>query len=442
VSCGGTLIVVREPSGAVHRNYEWVRATFQRPIVRNATSLFSSTVVTSLLGFVFWLLAAKLLAPASVGRAAALQSACQLLSYVCIFGLGTLSIAELTATKRAARQLIATTAITTAVIGLIAGLSVGVILIYASPSLRVGLDGGLRLGVFAVLTSTTTAAVLLDDVSIGLRRSNIQLHRNVVFAMSKLIFLAVMSIAWTGTGGTAILSAWLAGQVVSLLFIRKPLSRATVLGSWRPAFRALLSKRRLIYNHHWLNVSVLAPRQLLPIIVTWIVSPAADAGFYVALFVVAFVNVIPTQLSTALFALKPGDEAALREEIRVSMKICVVLAAVSGPVFLFGSRIILESFRHSYVNAAPAMAILGFSTLPSAIKAHYVAIARVRQKMGRAAVRTSIAALVEVAASIAGAELDGVTGVAIGLFSAYVLEALLLGPTVVRTMYSPHVDNH
>ena len=119
------------------------------------------------------------------------------------------------------------------------------------------------------------------------------------------------------------------------------------------------------------------------------------------------------------------------------MKICVLLSAVSGPVFLFGARTILEIFRQSYIDAAPAMAILGFTTLPSAIKAHYVAIARVRQQMRQAAVRTSVAALVEVAASTAGAVLYGVTGVALGLLSAYVLEVLLLGPTVISTIRSP-----
>jgi hypothetical protein len=261
----------------------------------------------------------------------------------------------------------------------------------------------------------------------------------VVFATSKLVFLAVMAFTWRSLGGTTILSAWLAGLLLSLLLIRKPLSRATVLGSWRPAFRLLFSKRKLIYSHHWLNVSVLAPSQLLPIIVAWIVSPSVNAGFYVALFMVSFINVIPTQLSTALFALKPGDEVALREEMRVSMKICVLLSAVSGPVFLFGSKTFLEIFRHSYIEAAPAMAILGFTTLPSAIKAHYVAIARVRQQMRQAAVRTSVAALVEVAASTAGAVLYGVTGVALGLLSAYVLEVLLLGPTVISTIRSPRL---
>lgn len=419
------------------QNFGWIRAASQRPIIRNAASLFGSTVVTSLLGFVFWILAAKLLPPATVGRSAALQSASQLLSFVCIFGLGTLSIAELAKDKTGARRLIATMTIATTINGLIAGFGVGLALIYSSPSLRAGLDGGLRLGVFAALTAVNTASLLLDDASVGLLRGDIQLRRNIIFATSKLVLLGVVGVAWRSLGGTAILSVWLAGQLLSMLFIRRPLSRATGLGSWRPAFRTLVNQRKLVYSHHWLNVSVLAPHQLLPIIVAWIVSPSANAGFYIALFIVSFVNVIPTQLSTALFALRPGDEVALREEIRVSLRICVLLSVLSGPVFLFGSKLILGLFRHSFVDAAPAMAILGFSTLPVAIKAHYVAIARVRQHMRQAAVRTSIAALVEVAASIAGAELYGVTGVAIGLLSAYILEAVWLGPTVLSTIRTP-----
>jgi O-antigen/teichoic acid export membrane protein len=427
----GLLIVVRGPLASIGRNFDWVRAASQRPIIRNATSLFSSTVVTSVLGFVFWVVAARTLSPSSVGGAAALQSTSQLLSYICIFGLGTLTIAKLSTDRRSARQLISTTAISAAVIGLIAGLFTGLFLIYLSSSLRAGLDSGSRLAVFATLTAITTAALLLDDATIGLLRGDIQLRRNIVFAASKLVLLCVVGIAWGGIGGIVILICWLAGQLLSVLFVRKPLSRATSQGSWRPDFRSLINQRKQIYSHHWLNVSVLAPRQALPIIVAWIVSPSANAGFYVALFIVSFVNVIPTQLATALFALRPGDELALRDEVRVSMKICVLLAAVSAPVFLVGSTFILSLFRPSYVSAATAMAILGFSTLPSAVKAHYVAIARVRGYMRQAATRTSIAALVEIAASVIGAILYGVTGVAIGLLAAYVLESILLGPTVI-----------
>src|ERR1019366_4296075 len=95
--------------------------------------------------------------------------------------LGTLSIAELAESKRAARQFIATTAIVTGVNGLIAGFGVGLALIYLSPHLRAGLDSYLQLSIFAALSVTTTTSLLLDEASIGLLRGDIQFRRNVLF---------------------------------------------------------------------------------------------------------------------------------------------------------------------------------------------------------------------------------------------------------------------
>ena len=120
----------------MRRNYDWIRATSRRPIIRNAASLFGSTVVTSLLGFVFWLLAAKLLSPTAVGRASALQSTSQLLSYVRIAGLGTLSIAELAESKTCRQTTRCNYGYRTATNGLIAGFGVGLALIYLSAHLR------------------------------------------------------------------------------------------------------------------------------------------------------------------------------------------------------------------------------------------------------------------------------------------------------------------
>ena len=428
------------PLNTALRRYGWLRATTRRPVVRNAASLFGSTVVTSFLGFVFWLLAARFFSPAAVGLASAIQAASQLLAYVCIFGLGTLVIAELAESKHAARQLIMTTAVVTCVSGFLAGVAVGLVLRHLSADLRPGLTGTLRLAVFAGLSAATTTALLLDDASIGLLRGDIQFRRNTIFAVTKLALLAALGLAWSALGGMAILAACLIGLALSLVAVARPLVAATEPGPWRPALGPLVAKRRLIYSHHWLNISVIAPRQLLPVLVAAIISPAANAGFYAASLVVGFVNVIPSQLSTAMFALKPGDEDALREEVRETMKICVMVACLSAPFFIITSRFILEIFRHSYVDAAPAMAVLGFTTLPSAVKSYYVNIARVRRQMRRAATITSLAALVEVGATVGGAVLDGLTGVALGLLCAYLVETVWLGPPVAKMLLPQRVS--
>src|ERR1035438_6627611 len=92
-------------SGGIVRGRTELRALTEGPLVRNAASLYGSTIVTSALGFFYWFMAARLLPAASVGIASAIQSAAQLLSVVCVLGLSTLLISELSVDRTHARSL-------------------------------------------------------------------------------------------------------------------------------------------------------------------------------------------------------------------------------------------------------------------------------------------------------------------------------------------------
>ncbi len=404
------------------------------PVLQGAAYLYASTIATSLLGFVFWLLAAKLLTPAAVGRASAAQSASQLVATIGIVGLGTLSVAELSADKTQLRRLISASSLVAATASALAALVAGLVLGHNSTHLAPVLRSPGQLIIFVLLAGTTAAGLVMDDACIGLLRGNIQLTRNTVFAATKLLLLPLAISASQASNAMRVILVWLIGTALSLALAIRLLAQVPADRSWRPDFVNLLAKRRLIWSHHLLNVAVLAPRLVPPLVVATVVGPAANAGFYTASFVTSFVNIIPGQLSLALFAIAPGDEASLTRETRKTMRVCVMLSVVSALVFLFGSHLILDVFRHSYVSAAPAMALLGLGTLPSAVKAHYVAIARVRGRMRRAARLASLAAAAEIAGVIVGAVTGKVTGAAAGLLVAYVVEAVLFAPTVIATL--------
>lgn len=404
------------------------------PIVRSAASLFGSTIITSLLGFAFWLLAARLLSPATVGVASATLSAAQFVAYVCIFGLGTVTIAEFAEGLEGARRLLASTIVVTAVLGVAGGTGVGVLLDIASPSLRPGLSGPLHLGLFVFLCGTATVALLLDDACIGLLRGEIQLRRNTIFAATKLFVLPVLALAWQARGGMELMAAWLVGTVVSLIAVRSRFHKATPGGTWKPDFRRLVDKRKLIYAHHWLNISIIAPNQIFPLLVASLIGPAANAAFYSAMLLVSFVNAVPSSLSTALFALRPGDDQALRIEVLKTIKICLIVSAGSALFFLMCSRWALDIFRPSYAFAAPALALLGLTTFPASIKAHYVAIARVKRRMRQAAFASTGGAALQVVAVALGATTGNLVWVALALDWALALQGALFLPSVWRSV--------
>src|SRR3712207_3210155 len=77
-------------------------------ILANTGSLIGTTAVTSVLGFLYWWLAARLFPPEAVGLASAAISAMMLLGTMGMLGLGTVLIGELPRQRSEASQLITT----------------------------------------------------------------------------------------------------------------------------------------------------------------------------------------------------------------------------------------------------------------------------------------------------------------------------------------------
>jgi len=406
------------------------RAALEGPVVRNAASLWGTTIVTSLLGFLYWFAAARMVPARAIGIVSAIQSAARFLSIFCVLGLSTLLISELSSDKRHARSLILTAAAGVGVFTLAVSGIVGIGLGALSTSLRPGFSDASGIIVFALLSVFTTVMLVLDDSCIGLLRGDLQLKRNTIFAVSKLLLLPLLIMVWPNPPGTELEVAWLSGLIISLMFLARWLGQLTSGQSSRLDFRRLIAKRRLMLGHHSLNISFAAPGLLMPVLVATIVGAGANAAYTVAMLVAAFVNVIPFHLATVLFAVSPGDEATLSREVRRTMRICLVLAIVSAPFFVLFSGTILAFFGPSYEMATSALVILGFTTYPLAIKAHYVAISRVRGRMQRAALWTMVGAFLEVGLATVGAVTYGVTGVATGLFTALLMEAALFFPVV------------
>lgn len=407
------------------------------PVLRGAASLYGSTVITSALGFFFWLVAARTVDPADVGRSSATIAAASLVGAICLFGLGTLAIAELADDRSAARRIISSTGAAATLLSLLGAVVVAVIA--AADGHHTVLDTGSPLAVtlFLVLGAASGATLLLDDVSVGLLRGSIQLTRNTVASATKLVLLPVLVAAGLFDGTTRIVLSWTVTLALSVVVALVLVDRATDAGTWRPSLTYLVARRRLIGAHHFLNLSVSAPRLVFPVVVAAALGARANAGFTAAMLVTSFATIVPTHLSTALFAVTPGDDERLGHECRASMRICTALSVVTAVVFGFGSHLILRIFNPAYVDATTAMVWLGFTTLPATVKALYVVIARVHGRMARAAVASTATAGLQVVAAVIGAAVGGLGTVGFAILLAQVVEALIFLPPVLAVLRRP-----
>jgi O-antigen/teichoic acid export membrane protein len=399
-------------------------------MVRNAASLYGATIITSFLGFFYWLTAARLVPARSVGIAIAMQSAAQFLSLFCALGLTTLLISELSKDRTHARSMLATSAAIAGGTGLVVSAAMVFVLQRVSAVFHTGFANPIGVPIFILLSTLTTVLLVLDDGCIGLLRGDIQLRRNSTFAAVKLLCLPIFIELWPAHSGMEIVAAWVAGLAVSAVYVVARLWQVTQGQSSRLDFRGILEKRRLVAGHHTLYLSINAPSLLLPVLVTATLGPVDGAAYTASSFVIFFVAAVPIHLSTVLFAVAPGSEATLRHELRKTMRISLVVACLSAPFFVLFSSTILGIFGEKYVVAATAMTILGFTIYPVAIKVNCIAVLRVRDQLYRASVLVAFGACLEIALAVGGGVVDGVTGVAAGLLTATLVEALIFAPTV------------
>jgi O-antigen/teichoic acid export membrane protein len=412
------------------------KSALEGPLIRNAAHLYGSTIITSFLGFFYWFIAARLVPPSAVGTASAVQSAAQFISVFCVFGLSTFVISELSIDKRQARSLILTAVVSVSVATFVVAVAAAVGFQFSTSAISDGVAGAIGVLVFVLLAIFSTDLLVLDDACIGLLRGDLQLRRNVVFAVSKLALLPILITVWASRSGVELVVAWTTGLALSMLLVVLELGKLTKGQSSRLDFRNLLLKRQLMFRHHWLNISIQSPRLIFPVLVALIISPSANAAFTATFLVVGIVQTIPNLLSTVLFALAPGDDEALRREVKKTMKISLVLSVASAPFFFVFASSILKLFGPEYAVASLAMGFLGLSTYPYAIKSHYVSIARVQGRMHQAVLWTMAGAFLEAGFAAAGAAIHGLTGVSIGILVALSLEAIVYSPTVFNVLRS------
>jgi O-antigen/teichoic acid export membrane protein len=401
-----------------------------RFVARSTASLYVTSIVTSALGFAFWSLAAHKLPPTQVGDASAVVSLMQLLSMLCVLGLNTLIISEVSAHPYRTRTLVATASLVAFCVGTLGGLIASVVLRSTSAVYMAIFATVWAIPIFVVGVAVTTVTLVLDDACVAARRATWQVTRNTFFAATKLALIPLAVIVLSQGNGIQLLAAWVFATILSLWFVR-----GLVMGSGKgPAIDLSLirSHGHLALRHHWLNVSVQAPRFAIVAIAAIIVGPRSTAAFYAAMLMVGFITIIPNLLTTVLFALTAGDEAALREQVRFTLAVSAVLALVAAPGVYLVSGFALSLFSSADLTARTAMALLGLGVGPFAIKAHYVVVARVRGQMGRAARLTTAGSILEISLASVGGAMGGITGISIGWLIAAGVEAVLLGPTVYR----------
>lgn len=403
----------------------------QRSLFLNAGSLFGATLLTAAIGGVYWALAARSFAPAAVGLAAAAISAMQLIAQLSTFGLGTVLMGELSEHRGAERRLIDSALGITATVGLVVAAAFTAVVGLLAPELdQLRVPAGVAL--FAIGAATTAVGLVLDQALLGLLRGAVQLLRNALASIVKLAALVVVALVVSDrSSGLLLFLTWVVGGVASMVVLAALPGRGA--DSSRPIRQALEGVGGLAIRHHLLNLAILAPGLLLPLVITGVLSAEANAYFYVAYLIASFAWAVPAALSTAVYAAGARDQQALASRVRLVFGVAIATGVAVNLVLTIAAEPLLGLFGGSYADRATMLLrVFGLGIFPITLNSLFVPIARVERRFLEGAALMLLSMVIEFGFVIAGARLGGLQGSGTGWLVGYTLGILPFLPTLLR----------
>ncbi|MDI6872405.1 MAG: hypothetical protein QME79_13840 [Bacillota bacterium] len=409
-----------------------------RRMFDSAASLIASTVVTSGLGFLYWVLAARVAPVEQVAAATAIVSAMTLLLNVGQFGFGTMLIAEGTGRVRRMGPLIAASLLV--VMSASSALTVVFVVVVrmVDSTLARSLMGWPAVLALIAGVALGAAALVVDQALIGLALSPVQLYRNVVFATSKLVLCwgAAMAVELVTVG--TILWAWVAGSALSLVAVLVDLRRRGRRVGFVPRPSALSGLGVRTADHNTVNLAQMLPRLGLPLLAALVLAEADYAAFFAAWMIASFLYMVPTHLSTAMFAIAVGDRTALAARLRAGLVVLLGPGVLGAFVIGGFASAWMGIFGPDYRIAATGLAVLAAGYLPCVLKELYIAVERVEGRLRVAGFVLIGTAVVELAGGVVGGMVAGIQGAAIG----YVLGTCVLCPVYLRSIGKALAANH
>ena len=404
-------------------------------------SLLTAQVLSAALGLVFWVIVARLVDAHDVGVAAAAISLQTLLGIVTVLGCSTMLVSELPKAAPTRQRTLVLRSL---------------LVVFVSSAIGAGRGGGRARrccpatwsrrsatrsapSTFVLGTAAFAWALVVDDACLGVKRSGLQVWRNLV--ASSLRFPATAVLLLLGFTDAHVLQVcWVLPLLASIPFTLWRLRLPRPDRTSPPLLADIRGFIGLALRNHALSLSLAAASQMVPVVAALTLSSVENAEFAIAWLLATFVFLPPYLLSTALFAhganvseeeFRRSMERTIPAALSLSALLCVGAWVLGEPVLLiFGG----DYARHSWA----ILALLVPAGLWMVIKDHLVALWRTQRQFALATRLAGAALVIEIVGAMAGGIIGGARGLCIGWLIAMGVEMVLGLPWLRRAFGGLH----
>lgn len=347
------------------------------PLFKNSYFIILSTYINTILGFVFWIIVARYYSPTDVGLATIIFSGSSLVISLSNLGLNYGLIGYLSNEKNKSTMINSSLTLSTILTFILSTIFILGIEIWA-PSLSIIKENFIYILYFLIFTIIFNVFTLQNYVFIALREAKISLIQNVLLNVVKLIIpLFLISFGVFG-----ILSSWFLGYIISFSFGAVVLGRFVYKYRPVPTLNFAPIKKMIIFSFGNNISGILGslPIQILPLMISNILSVSDVAYFYIAYSISNVVLMIGAAITTSLFTEGSYETLNLRNNVIKSSKLIIVFLVPSIVLLIVFGREILLLFGQEYSkNAYNLLWLLSISSIPNAIFQVYATIMRIKK---------------------------------------------------------------
>ncbi len=413
------------------------------PLFRNGYTLVLSSAITSGLGMIYWILAARSYTTEAIGLNSAVMSMMLFLANLSQLNLVNVLNRFIPRAGRATGRLVGYSYLISVMIAFAAGLIFLLGLNLWAPALGFLRASSFFIVWFTLATMAWCVFLLQDGVLTGLRQTVWVPIENAVFALAKIALLVLLATSQPQFG---VLASWTIPLIASLLPVN-------LLVFWRLIPKHVRATKdqaepirtaqigRFVAGNYFSSLVRMASISLLPIIVTERAGATANAYFYLSWTIAYSLYLVSRNMGMSLTTEGATDQSKLdiysyRAFLQTARLLvpAVFLVVITAPY-------ILRFFGESYATeGALLLRLLSLSALPNMVNSIYTSMARVRRRIGELIlVQTSLSVLV-FGLSILFLELHGISGIGLAWLLGQSIVAVLLLVIRLRKAWLPYLD--
>lgn len=361
------------------------------PLRKNALYLMANTVVISALGFVFWIVIARLYATEygeieanlKIGIAITIISSASLLSLIASAGFEIGLIRFLPWDNEArSKEMINSCIMISAVLSFILGIIFLFGLNIWAPDLVFLLGMPIGIVAFLLFIIIWTINGLLTSVFVARRGAKFVLIKDaLIFGTLKIIIaVSLVSLAVLGIVSSFVIAMGIACAIGIFIFLPKLQSGYSLAVSLN---KGVISEIfHFSIGNHIATLFSTAPYLLLPLIITNVISPTITAYFYIALTISILLSKSSLSIATSLFAEGSRDEKRFFIDLKKSLVFAFTLLSPLIIIFLiFGDKILMLFGAEYAENGFAILQLLVLSTIPVIINTFYITMKRIQKRV-------------------------------------------------------------